>query len=259
MTNGPQQVELSLIPQYTDGELERFDVALVNRMSSGLNYEFDLYINGEAVEGYEGFLDANDHLFVGDLLFEELNDNPEMSLYFNFMRDGKLVEISEQVRPKAKSLAKGFLYSAILKEHCFTYNVYTIGQTKKEHRNVEFVKGLDVDVLKQYMTEGVPGGDKFDLHGAGSQELDLHFDALVKDESKYGQEEKLSIQLETFMRRMENAIANGQHSMVVIHGVGSGKLKKEVHKILRDHPRVHSFSPSFQGKYGYGATEVIFK
>lgn len=259
MTIDVQQVQLALIPQYVDGQLERFDIALLNKMGIGINYEFDLYVGGEAVEGYEGFLDEEDYIYVGDLLFEELNDGPELSLYFNFNRDKQLVEVSEHIRPKAKNLLKGFPYSEFIEDNCFCYDVYTVGQTKREHRNVDFVKGIDVDVLKHYMTEGIPGSDKYTLEGGATHELDLHFDALVKDESAYNKDEKLSIQLETFHRQLERAIANGQHTMVVIHGVGSGKLKKEVHKILADHPQVHSYQPSFQAKYGFGATEVVFK
>ena len=47
--------------------------------------------------------------------------------------------------------------------------------------------------------------------------------------------------------------------MIVIHGVGKGKLKDEVHKVLRQVPEIKSFTNEWMGGYGFGATEIHFK
>ena len=40
--------------------------------------------------------------------------------------------------------------------------------------------------------------------------------------------------------------------------MGTGKLKKELYKLLQKHPQVRSYGPCFAPKYGFGATEVFF-
>ena len=48
-------------------------------------------------------------------------------------------------------------------------------------------------------------------------------------------------------------------SMIVIHGVGSGKLRDEIHEILRAKRKVKSFVNRYDPRYGYGATEIFFQ
>jgi dsDNA-specific endonuclease/ATPase MutS2 len=47
--------------------------------------------------------------------------------------------------------------------------------------------------------------------------------------------------------------------MVVIHGVGTGKLRDEIHEILRTKREVKSFINRYDPRYGYGATEIFFQ
>jgi dsDNA-specific endonuclease/ATPase MutS2 len=47
--------------------------------------------------------------------------------------------------------------------------------------------------------------------------------------------------------------------MIVIHGIGSGKLKDEIHEILKYRKDVKSFVNQYDPRFGYGATEVFFK
>ena len=47
--------------------------------------------------------------------------------------------------------------------------------------------------------------------------------------------------------------------MVVIHGLGKGKLREEVHAILKQMPEIGRFKNEWSGKYGFGATEIYFK
>ncbi|MCK7555299.1 hypothetical protein MKQ70_09910 [Chitinophaga sedimenti] len=71
--------------------------------------------------------------------------------------------------------------------------------------------------------------------------------------------EILAIQLNEFQYWLDIAIAHHQHSMVAIHGVGKGKLREELHDILKVTPEVKSFVNQYHPLYGYGATEIYFK
>ena len=48
-------------------------------------------------------------------------------------------------------------------------------------------------------------------------------------------------------------------NIIVIHGVGKGKLKDEIHEILRHKKEVKSFINRYTNLYGYGATEIFLK
>jgi DNA mismatch repair protein MutS2 len=44
----------------------------------------------------------------------------------------------------------------------------------------------------------------------------------------------------------------------IVHGKGSGTLRKVVHQFLRDHPLVNSYRLGEQGEGGTGVTVVKF-
>jgi dsDNA-specific endonuclease/ATPase MutS2 len=44
----------------------------------------------------------------------------------------------------------------------------------------------------------------------------------------------------------------------VIHGVGKGKLREEIHEILKLKKEVKYFINQYDPRFGYGATEIFF-
>ena len=58
---------------------------------------------------------------------------------------------------------------------------------------------------------------------------------------------------------LDNAILAKATSVRLIHGVGTGALRKGVHDYLKHHPRVESFHMGGQGEGGLGATVVTLK
>ena len=45
----------------------------------------------------------------------------------------------------------------------------------------------------------------------------------------------------------------------IIHGMGTGKLRKAVREILKNHPQVNDFDPGKEGEGGDGVTVVSFQ
>jgi len=66
------------------------------------------------------------------------------------------------------------------------------------------------------------------------------------------------LQLKEFEKFYELAVAHYQSSLTIIHGVGTGKLRDEIHDILRLKKEVKSFVNQYHPAYGYGATEIYF-
>lgn len=87
-------------------------------------------------------------------------------------------------------------------------------------------------------------------------EIDLHFHQLVENEKKYSDHEKLEIQMDRLRDFIEGMLGKNQPEFVVIHGVGSGKLKVEIRNYINGHQHLHFEDASFK-KYGAGATHVF--
>lgn len=90
--------------------------------------------------------------------------------------------------------------------------------------------------------------------------VDLHIEVLLPEgEGKRSPADLLKLQLETFDKTLENAIASGMNDITFIHGLGSGALRTELHKRLGKHPNVKFFEDAQKQKFGYGATKVTIK
>ncbi len=90
-------------------------------------------------------------------------------------------------------------------------------------------------------------------------EIDLHIEKIRDDHQFLGQSEIIDIQLNYFQQILDAAIANQMPSIVFIHGVGNGTLRHHIHKTISKHPQVRTFMDARKEKFGFGATEVIFK
>jgi dsDNA-specific endonuclease/ATPase MutS2 len=71
--------------------------------------------------------------------------------------------------------------------------------------------------------------------------------------------EILNIQLREFEKWYELAVAHRQANLIIIHGVGSGRLRDEIHDALRLKKEVKSFVNQYHPSFGYGATEIYFQ
>jgi len=91
------------------------------------------------------------------------------------------------------------------------------------------------------------------------QEVDLHIERLRDDHHFLSQSEILNAQLAQFQKTLDAAIVHQMPSIVIIHGVGNGTLRDQIHKAISKHPQVRTFMDAKKEKFGYGATEVIFK
>ena len=91
------------------------------------------------------------------------------------------------------------------------------------------------------------------------EEVDLHIESIVEDHSKMSPGEIINAQLSRFEIALTGAIKNNQRRIVFIHGIGNGKLKYEMGKILdKKYPDLKYQDASFK-EYGYGAMMVIIK
>jgi len=93
------------------------------------------------------------------------------------------------------------------------------------------------------------------LPSAEPKEVDLHIGQLVDYYTGLTHYEMLQIQLQKVKDEIEIARTEKRTRLIFIHGHGSGKLKKELIKLLESYDRLEFYDASFK-KYKLGATEV---
>jgi hypothetical protein len=94
--------------------------------------------------------------------------------------------------------------------------------------------------------------------GVIEEEIDLHIEELVDDFRGMSNTEIITIQLNHFRNKLEEAIGGHVRKITFIHGVGNGRLKHEVRRILGTYEGIR-FQDAPYSRYGFGATEVFIR
>ena len=118
---------------------------------------------------------------------------------------------------------------------------------------------IDVEKLKEQMFEKQAPEPTIVLPSKPGVSIDLHIEKLSADSWAMSNREMLALQMATFDKQFEAAIANGMDEITFIHGVGNGVLRDAIHKKLSGHKNVKYFEDAQKEKFGYGATNVKIK
>lgn len=89
-------------------------------------------------------------------------------------------------------------------------------------------------------------------------EKDLHIEELLESHRGKTNSEILEVQMKHLKEFFGNMVAKRMSRFVIIHGVGEGVLRQEVHSFLFEKKGVKYWDADFS-KYGRGATEVAVR
>ncbi len=88
--------------------------------------------------------------------------------------------------------------------------------------------------------------------------VDLHLHKIHPNPMNIDSHTMLRLQLEAFEKAITDAQAYHLDTMVFIHGIGNGTLKKEIHNRLKGYKFVKRYALAEPMEYGNGATIVFF-
>lgn len=233
---------------------EGFQVFLVNATAHRFMVEFGRYPG----KTERGDLSPGDTVEAGFMAMDELNENPVYQFASWRSLDGGSTDrpFRKEIKLKASTFMKklaafdpvesdGILYTYfddLPPENLMKIQVES--KVPKKHVAPEFVRvyrGLTPDAVAK---------------ASFPSEIDLHAEKLMKDPHKLPASKVLEIQLRKTRSYLDEAIAMGLDRVYLIHGLGTGRLRQEVHNILREYDQVGHFHNGFHPKYGHGATEV---
>ena len=128
---------------------------------------------------------------------------------------------------------------------------------KKKEKKDSSQANFDPELLRQYMMGATNPGfsNKIEMI---EDVVDLHLEKTNMGKGNVAPQDALSHQLDEFEKALDKAIAAGKLELRVVHGLGKGKLKEEIYKLLAKHPQVKSYNSEYSTRYGYGSTLISF-
>lgn len=154
-----------------------------------------------------------------------------------------------------------FLKEQNYKENDFFYDNAFIIEVANKLKNEAYI-GLEKKSIEKVIKEKeLQDKPKVVLAKINSEieEVDLHIEEIVESTSGLTPGEIINIQLSRFTTTLEGAIKNNTKRIVFIHGSGSGKLRYEIQKLLKQNYTHLEYQDASYAEYGFGATMVIVK
>lgn len=207
---------------------------------------------------YHGTVEPNTKVALDKLAVNQLDDRQwqvNLTLFKKSKTYTNLAPVSEVIKIKA---------SRFLKDNVFANNDYyhekavLLPAIKGEfERKLEELSDKEIKkVIKD--KESQPKRKKYARRDEPALlEVDLHIDELIDSTAGLSKGEIITIQLDKFKQVMSENTKNKGRKVVFIHGVGNGKLKTEVRKLLDRQYRNNVYQDASFQEYGYGATMVI--
>ncbi len=239
---------------FDDDVVEKLKVYLINQSETAYNFTYNLFFGGESNFELKNTIGPLSDFYLHNVDFESLSDNPRFDVGFSLVNpDKKKAPFYEaSLKLKAKQLFKRIEDIQLKNEHTFSYPLFENYPDKIDEEKADLSRlgnaGFRIyDVGK--IRENLPPARTV---------VDLHIEKLTDSWKHLSNFDILTLQLKEFEKFYDLAVAHYQPSLIIIHGVGVGKLRDEIHDILRLKKEVKSFVNQYNPSYGYGATEIYF-
>lgn len=253
-------VKLSFFPVFDkdvfdDDVVEKFKLYLVNQDETAYAFTYNLMIGGRSDFQLKNTVEPLGDFYLHDVAFGDLSDSPRFEFEFSLKEPDKrkATHYEASLKLKAKQLFKKIEEIQLKNEPAFSYVLFENYPDRVEEERPDLDK-LGKSGYRIYDASKI----RHHLEPARSV-VDLHIEKLADSWKHLSNFEILSLQLKAFEKYYQLAVAHYQPSLTVIHGVGEGKLRDEIHELLRLKREVKSFVNQYHHAYGYGATEIFFE
>lgn len=262
----PKGVQLVFEPMPgRDGNVSRYMAWLINDTTTEFLFDLELFTTKGTIFQREGKLAGTTALELGELLYDDLSDLPEVEIEIRrITTEGPEEPLFRRLKIRPKQFFNKLNTVPVLNvlaHHFLLFDSFEQPATPKENSDL---RDYTRQNLRDQRAVEEPNAVLFRAFDVGEfahfiPEIDLHIENLINGHAKLDRGEIVRIQLQHFQRFLEKAIRLGVPRVFIIHGVGEGKLREAIAERLRAQPAVAKFKNEFHAKYGYGATEVIFR
>ncbi|RXK86262.1 Smr/MutS family protein [Filimonas effusa] len=254
-------VWLSFLPKFSYDEfddeiVDYFKVYLVNKTDNAYKFSYrQQFANGTEGFGLDNEIHRFQDFYLHDVPFDDLSNNPAFIFEFSLVKPDKKKEnyYETNVKLKGKQVFKRIEEMKEKNEPSISYQLFARYPEKKEDDRIEVsalaakgYKVYDLSNIRQHLPQP-------------RSVVDLHIEKLSNNWEQMSNLEILNIQLREFEKWYELAVAHHQATLIIIHGVGSGRLRDEIHDLLKVRKDVKTFINKYDARFGYGATEIFFQ
>ena len=239
---------------FDDDVVEKVKVFLINYNEEDYKFKYNLVFDGDSHFELNSEVRGLTDFYLHDIDFEDLSAGPSFEFEFSLSKENKKKApfFDSNLKLRGKQLFKKIEELQTKNEPSFSMELFLHYPDKVEEPKVDLSK-LGNAGFRIYNAERA----KDYLQPARSV-IDLHIEKITDSFDHLSNYEILTLQLDTFEKYFELAVLNHAPSLVVVHGIGEGKLKDEIHERLKQKEQVKSFVNQFHSLYGYGATEIYF-
>ncbi len=263
-TGGEQRVAdgvwLTFLPlmdmdEFGDLVVEELKLHLVNHTETAYHFIYKLHYFGKPDFELKNSIRPFEDFYLHDIPFADLNDSPSFEFEFSLTvpDKNKAGHFETAVRLRPKQLFARIEELKKKNEATFSQLLFETYPGRADelgvepgHRARNRNKIYDASSARQHIEPA-------------RSVIDLHIEKLAEDWKHLSNYEILQLQLKTFEKYYHLAIVHHQPSLIVIHGVGEGVLRDEIHAALRLKREVKSFVNQYDPRFGYGATEIFFQ
>jgi len=253
-------VWLNIIPKFSlddfnDEIVESLKIYLSNRNRVGYQFVYEQAFQGTVNFSIESSIPPFTDFYIHDLTFSSVNDGLSFALDFSLIdpHKKKAAHFETPLKIKAKQLFQKIETLKDNNQTTLSYPLFVTYPDKEEDNHIA------IDVLRNAGYKVYDASKiKQNIPSARSV-VDLHIEKIMDRHNHLSNAEILQFQLEEFEKWFELAQMNQLPSIIFIHGVGKGKLKAEIHDLLKVKKGVKQFINQYSDFYGYGATEVYFE
>lgn len=251
---------LSFVPvidvdEFGDDVVELIKVYLLNHTPNTYTFDYALNFMGQKDFTLNNTIEPFNDFYVHDIAFKDLSDSPKFDIRFS-------------LKPADKTKASSFLATYRIKAKQF----FTRLQEMKEQQSATIKQLLfetypDASIEADFLPEPPDlknpkpyDAKKFRANFPPPRTvIDLHIEKLTANWQDMSNYEILEMQLTEFEKWYEVAVVHQQPFLIVVHGMGSGRLKEEIHELIKYRKEVKSFVNQYHPSFGYGSTEIMFK
>jgi hypothetical protein len=240
--------------EFGDEVVDELKLHLVNRTESSYKFIYKQTFFGKASFELNNQVNPFEDFYLHDIPFSNLNDSPSFDFDFSLTRPdkNKAEHYESSIKLKAKQVFSKIEELRKKNEATFSYRLF-------EHYPARVEEIIEPGILAA-MGYKVYNAKEARRHLEPPRSvIDLHIEKLTDDWKNLDNYAIISLQLKTFEKYYDLALAHHQPTLIVVHGVGSGKLRDEIHDILRLKKEVKSFVNQYDPRFGYGATEIYFQ
>ena len=271
----PGGEKLNIVLAYEPKDLKslsttEFDTYLVNDSNYYLYFTYCTRAreDKEWIVRYAGIVEPNIQLFIGEITRGDLPSLDKVAFQYVAFKKDKPFNLKRPYQIEVSVDTTKFA-----KLHCFKDNTYfeipvlafDLVKDDKPHK-IEPIKAEDLESamtskiksdrrVKRRIVKKAPKNER----RGDTIVVDLHISELVDNINGLSNSDMLNLQVDEFMRVMDENRKNKGQKIVFIHGKGEGVLRNALMKELNHRYKGNDVQDASFREYGFGATQVTIR